>query len=471
MTSPTAPAPAAPRIEGAPWRWIRELGLVREKGWAGGVCAAIAQRIGVDPIIVRGVFVVATVLGFPGLWLYAAGWALLPDAQGRIALQLRAGSAPAIVGSLATVALALAGTFGTGLVFGTWVLTTASFAGLGGMLGFGIVSLGIAVIVLVWLARRQLPMDVPGTGAVGGAAEASAAGDGVAVGAAPSPLLAEPIAPEPSADMDAWRAQYDAWRVEHDAWRRRQADADRAAREEERNRRREQVRAFRAEAARLRAERRAAKPRTSLAYVLVVAGLALIVAVAMWLAFQAQAPERAWVGAVLAAATVFALAMVVAGAVRRRSGFLAFVSVVLLAIGGAGVGLRTFDEFVPPGAFRAPPAGEYEIAQAFGDLHLDVGPWDDGDGVTRIVKGSGSTWINVHPGVDVRIEIEAFGGDVNQITANLDDGTSSGELQRPDADGRWVLEYDGGAGAPQRTILIDQHSGFIEIYDYSGETS
>jgi len=102
--------------------------------------------------------------------------------------------------------------------------------------------------------------------------------------------------------MDAWRAQYEAWRVEHEAWRRQQADAERTAREEERDCRREQLRAFRAEAARLRAERRAAKPRTSITYVLVVTGLALIVAVATGLAFPAQAPARGMLGAVLAGA-------------------------------------------------------------------------------------------------------------------------------------------------------------------------
>lgn len=465
MTSPTAPASAAaPRADGAPWRWLRELGLVRENGWAGGVCAAIAHRIGVDPIVVRGVFVVATVLGFPGLWLYAAAWALLPDAQGRIALQLRAGSAPAVLGSLATVALALVGSLGTGLVFGTWVFTTVSYSGLGGMVAFGVVSIGLAVLLLVWLARRPSAYSsVPATGTAAGA-EVPAEGDGVAVGAAPSPLPPEPIAPEPSGDMDAWRVQYDAWRVEHDAWRRQQADAERLAREEERTRRRDQLRAFRAEAARLRAERRAAKPRTSIAFVLVVTGLALIVAVGTWLAFQAQAPARGTIGAVLAAAAVFALAMIVAGLRRRRSGFLAFVAVVLLAIGGSGVGLRTFDEFVLPGAYRVPPVGDYEIAQAFGDLNLNVEGWEGGEGTTRVVKGSGNTWIHIQPGVDVRIEIQPFAGEVSQLTVRSD-GATDGSSHTAGTNGR-VFEYDGGDDVAQRTIIIDQQSGSITIYDY-----
>lgn len=468
MTSPTIAPAAPPRAEAAPWRWIRELGLVRDGGWAGGVCAAIAHRIGVDPIVVRGVFAVATVLGFPGLWLYAACWALLPDAQGRIALQLRGGSAPAILGALATAGLAIVSTVGAGLVFGTWAITTASFLGLGGAMASGVVALALAAVVIVWLARRQpLVTSLPATGDAGGASTATAAGDGVAVGAAPSPLLTEPIAPEPSGDMDAWRAQYAEWRVQHDAWRRQQVDGERAAREEERARRREQVRAFRAEAARLRAERRAAKPRTSIAFVAVTAGLALIVAVGTWMAFQVEAPERAAVGAVLAAAATVAIAMIVAGLMRRRSGFLAFVAVVLLAIGGSGVVLQTFDEFVPPGsAYRVPPAGDYEIAQAFGDLTLDVGPWEEGEGVTRVVKGSGTTWITVQPGVDVRIEIAAFGGSV-QVNDWSDAGPTS-EAVAPDPDGSWSLTYDGGTNVPARTILLDQRSGQIIIDQFLG---
>lgn len=193
-------------------------------------------------------------------------------------------------------------------------------------------------------------------------------------------------------------------------------------------------------------------------------GLALIVAVATWLAFQAQAPARGMLGAVLAAAAVFALAMIVAGARRRRSGFLAFVSAVLLAIGGVGVGLRTFDELVPPGAFRVPPVGEYEIAQAFGDLNLNVEGWEGGEGTTRVVKGSGNTWIHVQPGVDVRIEITPFAGEINEV-AVYGNGGSDSTSHTSGANGR-VLLYDGGEGVAQRTIIVDQQSGFIEINDY-----
>ncbi|MFF1573419.1 PspC domain-containing protein [Leifsonia sp. NPDC058292] len=80
--------------------WMRGLGLVRSDGWIGGVCAGIADRLGIDPIIVRGIVVVAAVLGAPALLLYAAAWALLPDRENRIHLQrlLDGEFQPAIVG-------------------------------------------------------------------------------------------------------------------------------------------------------------------------------------------------------------------------------------------------------------------------------------------------------------------------------------------------------------------------------------
>lgn len=67
--------------------WMRSLGVARTDGWIGGVCAGVAYRIGIDPLIVRGIVVVAALVGAPALLLYALAWALLPDRDGRIHLQ------------------------------------------------------------------------------------------------------------------------------------------------------------------------------------------------------------------------------------------------------------------------------------------------------------------------------------------------------------------------------------------------
>lgn len=68
---------------------IRRTGLVRSRErWIGGVAGGIANRMGWDPMLVRGVLFISTFLTGLGLVLYGLGWALLPDeSDGRIHLQ------------------------------------------------------------------------------------------------------------------------------------------------------------------------------------------------------------------------------------------------------------------------------------------------------------------------------------------------------------------------------------------------
>ena len=66
---------------------MRGLGIARGDAWLGGVCGGLAARLRIDPIIVRGIFVVVALLGFPALLVYAIAWALLPDTDGRIHLR------------------------------------------------------------------------------------------------------------------------------------------------------------------------------------------------------------------------------------------------------------------------------------------------------------------------------------------------------------------------------------------------
>jgi phage shock protein PspC (stress-responsive transcriptional regulator) len=68
---------------------IRGLGVVRpdRDRWAAGVCAGLARRWGLDPLLVRGVFVVVSLVGGFGLALYGVLWLLLPHSDGRIHAQ------------------------------------------------------------------------------------------------------------------------------------------------------------------------------------------------------------------------------------------------------------------------------------------------------------------------------------------------------------------------------------------------
>jgi len=88
---PTTPygAPSATGQPKAPggaafFDWVRGLGFVRgQDRWLAGVCGAIAARTGLDPLIVRGIAVVIAILGGPIFFLYAVGWALVPDESGQ----------------------------------------------------------------------------------------------------------------------------------------------------------------------------------------------------------------------------------------------------------------------------------------------------------------------------------------------------------------------------------------------------
>lgn len=84
-TTPESERPGGTPPGNAFFTWLRDLGIVRGSDrWFAGVAGGIAAKAGIDPLIVRGVFVVLAVLGGPGILLYLAGWLLLPDATGRI---------------------------------------------------------------------------------------------------------------------------------------------------------------------------------------------------------------------------------------------------------------------------------------------------------------------------------------------------------------------------------------------------
>jgi phage shock protein PspC (stress-responsive transcriptional regulator) len=90
--APSTHSPGAPYGAGAPrpvggtqfFDWVRSLGFVRGRDrWLAGVCGAVAARTGLDPLVVRGIAVVVAILGGPIFFLYALGWALMPDESGR----------------------------------------------------------------------------------------------------------------------------------------------------------------------------------------------------------------------------------------------------------------------------------------------------------------------------------------------------------------------------------------------------
>lgn len=86
---PAGPAPHAPRGSDSFFDSLRRMGVARShERWIGGVAGGLARRFGIDPLIVRGAFVVLTLFGGLSLVLYGLAWALLPEeSDGRIHLQ------------------------------------------------------------------------------------------------------------------------------------------------------------------------------------------------------------------------------------------------------------------------------------------------------------------------------------------------------------------------------------------------
>lgn len=86
---------------------IRRTGIVRsDERWVGGVAGGLAMRLGIDPLIVRGLFGIGALLGGVGFLVYGVCWLLLPEqSDGRIHLQqlFRGDFDAAVIGGFAAI--------------------------------------------------------------------------------------------------------------------------------------------------------------------------------------------------------------------------------------------------------------------------------------------------------------------------------------------------------------------------------
>lgn len=225
---PGDPAGTTPGEEGRPpssdrfFSWLRGLGIVRGSDrWFAGVAGGIAAKAGIDPLIVRGIFVVLAILGGPGILLYLAGWLLLPDASGRIHLEeVLRGRASAgvivtvvILGALILIPIlfgALPGLFFGGFwnwdLWGfapDWIRITFT------VIWWALIVPGLIVWLIVWLSRgglsgrgRATGVGDSSPGASGAPAPAAGpAGAGSASFVAGSSGPAEAAAPRSFADQ------------------------------------------------------------------------------------------------------------------------------------------------------------------------------------------------------------------------------------------------------------------------------
>ncbi|GAB4084291.1 hypothetical protein GCM10028784_09210 [Myceligenerans cantabricum] len=130
---------------------IRRTGLYRaDRRWVGGVASGLADRLGWDPLLVRGLFVITFFLGGIGLIAYGIGWALLPEqSDGRIHLE------EAVRGNFDVALLGAATMLLVGFAWGgpwDWGFYGSS-EWIGGL--FWLAVLGGIVYLLVRTARRR----------------------------------------------------------------------------------------------------------------------------------------------------------------------------------------------------------------------------------------------------------------------------------------------------------------------------
>ena len=277
---------------------MRSLNIQREPGWIGGVASGLATRLGIDPLIVRGIIVVVAILGGPALLVYAAAWLLLPDLDNKIHLErvLKGELEPPVAGIGVLVLLAL-----LPVSQGFWFAGSAFWGEpyWGAALGRGLwtlIILGLAIWLVVWIARR--PGIIPTIKAPG----------------VPSPP--PPAANAPAADFAAWREQQAAWKAENLAYRQQQ-NAERAA--AYRTLHDEQRAAWEARQAEARWRNRQSRPNSL--FTILVIGVALVAGGVTALSLKGGDLEVTTVVAGLAVAlAVLAIGMIVNGARGKRPG-------------------------------------------------------------------------------------------------------------------------------------------------------
>ena len=139
--------------------WLRRAVLswgVRRSpaSWVGGVLGGVAERYRIDPLLARGVFVAVCMISAGlGLLAYAAAWAVLPDADGRVQFgRLRRGE-----WQDATVAIGVIGAIGAlNLLLGAgFTLIAPAVGGPGSLLGLGALAVLVWWLVTRWDGRAQ----------------------------------------------------------------------------------------------------------------------------------------------------------------------------------------------------------------------------------------------------------------------------------------------------------------------------
>ncbi|MFC6234265.1 PspC domain-containing protein [Leucobacter soli] len=381
---------AAPGAEQAPrtserfFAWVRGLGIVRGRDrWFAGVAGGIAAKAGIDPLIVRGIFVVLAVLGGPGILLYLAGWLLLPDDSGRIHVEdLFRGRASAGV-IVASVILGvfvfipvlfglLPGLFTMPWAWDVWNVGPEWLQVTFTVLWWAVIVPGLVIWFIVWASTRSHRAGGRPTG--GGSAYTGPRGPGMPSTAGPAGYAGPGASTGPAAPMGsaafaagtsgpAEPASRPTGPSSPEGWGERsgrkvedwatgfEQKAERWGHDfEERSREWER-----------KAEEYARKNGIGAAHVVITLACALLAAgaVAAWGLTLAVSGETALMAGLIAAVAVLGISLIVAG-IRGRTtgwiGFLSFAGVVALLLAPFSTVMPENTQFVPFGTFTERPS-------------------------------------------------------------------------------------------------------------------
>ncbi len=413
---------------------LRRPGIMRssDEKWFAGVCTGVARWLGVDPLVVRGAFILFAIFFGMGVALYLVLWMLMPTEDGEISLEkaLKYGDGGSIFLLVITVISVLGG--------GPWF-------GDGGFRGVRIGGV-VVVAVLVWwfLTRTDAGRELVGSspwsrngcdtapadeGSAGGVATASttpstAASSALSTGnaaAAAGAAVSGPGLPQPAPTPSRPRVQ---------------------------------VRTI------------------GFAATLVVLGAALGVGALL----GSLAQNGGWTGnhlaiGVAAGLAVVGLALVIAGIAGRRSG-------VLNPIAGFAIAFLAFASVVPAGINQPWDIGDRSVSVTtltgdnthqlgVGQLTVDLTRADyaatPGPDVVTATLGVGQLDIIVPTGTRVVVNAAGRVGEVAVFTpaeakANKDNAGRQSE------DGtNWSRSYTFGSGSTQLTVDAEVGLGQIRI--------
>lgn len=504
------PAAPQPTLGERFFEWIRSLGIVRSGGWIGGVCEALAVKVGIDPIIVRGIFIAGFLLGAPMLAIYALAWLLLPDRVGTIpAERMLAGkfTAPSVV---ALVVLVFGSIPVVPLLFDLTVRPILTYTGIygygdayyaeayyaDGYSAYGIVGLNlfdlmriIGVLVLIVLSVVAVIVIAKRPAAQTQSEQARPA----------PPMWQQATTPAPDAPTDdasygAWRKNQEEWQEQSEEWRIANLNAQRHVREIATIEAETRARELAESAAEARRIRRAERPRTGVGFVVTATGIALVAgSIAALLMPQAEIGLR-FATAAAVCAVVGAVGMIVAGIVRRRSGLLAFLTIVALfgavttglpyALGGTSV-LYTTQGFISPQTSGVDQSVAQVTGYTYIDLYnyIDVSPTIYGD--VNLTKTTGETEIGLGPNVTLELTADLSAGQVFLQQQTIDGVSEPMRLEdvatvrsTTSADGVTTYELQLTNDVPEstlpsseRTVTIKQRDSVVIILqrDWSTE--